>query len=164
MGRAEGPSLRQTDARLSIEDVLAGGGPWVSTTAGTSMWPMLRDRQDTIVVMPVEGGLRPLDIALYRRGNSYVLHRVIAVRDGGYRILGDNCLRVEDVEEGQVLGVLEQFWRGERRCDPHSPWWMTYARLWLALWPARCVLVTGRHLVGRVSRRLACLCGLRDGR
>ena len=129
MGRAEGPSLRQTDARLSIEDVLAGGGPWVSTTAGTSMWPMLRDRQDS-----------------------------------GYRILGDNCLRVEDVGEGQVLGVLEQFWRGERRCDPHSPWWMTYARLWLALWPARCVLVTGRHLVGRVSRRLACLCGLRDGR
>lgn len=38
----------------SIEGVLARDGVWVSTTAGTSMWPMLRDRRDTVVVRPAE--------------------------------------------------------------------------------------------------------------
>lgn len=39
------PNSADTD---SIEGVLARDGVWVSTTAGTSMWPMLRDRRDTV--------------------------------------------------------------------------------------------------------------------
>lgn len=45
------PNSADTD---SIEGVLARDGVWVSTTAGTSMWPMLRDRRDTVVVRPAE--------------------------------------------------------------------------------------------------------------
>ena len=45
------PNSADTD---SSEGVLARDGVWVSTTAGTSMWPMLRDRRDTVVVRPAE--------------------------------------------------------------------------------------------------------------
>ena len=45
------PNSADTD---SIEGVLARDGVWVSKTAGTSMWPMLRDRRDTVVVRPAE--------------------------------------------------------------------------------------------------------------
>lgn len=45
------PNSADTD---SIEGVLARDGVWVSTTAGTSMWPMLRDRRDAVVVRPAE--------------------------------------------------------------------------------------------------------------
>lgn len=45
------PNSADTD---SIEGVLARDGVWVSTTAGTSMWPMLRDRRDTVGVRPAE--------------------------------------------------------------------------------------------------------------
>lgn len=45
------PNSADTD---SIEGVLARDGVWVSTTAGTSMWPMLRDRRDTVVVRLAE--------------------------------------------------------------------------------------------------------------
>lgn len=71
------------DPKRSIQEVLERDGVWISTTAGTSMWPMLRDRRDTIVVRPVEGRLRPYDIALYRRGNAYILHRVIKATASG---------------------------------------------------------------------------------
>ena len=74
-----------------IEDVLAQDGVWVSTTVGISMWPMLRNRRDTIVVRPCKSQLQKYDVALYRRGDAYVLHRVIGVKESNYRILGDNC-------------------------------------------------------------------------
>ena len=63
--------------KLNIEEILKRDGVYVSTTSGISMSPMLRDRRDTIVVTPVAGGLKKYDVALYKRGDSYVLHRVI---------------------------------------------------------------------------------------
>lgn len=139
---------------LHIEDVLARDGAWVSTTAGTSMWPMLRNRRDTIVVRPTAGRLRPYDVALYRRGDAYVLHRVISVEPDGYRILGDNCLEVEQVNNSQIIGVLDEFWRGNRHCSPRSRGWLTYARAWHALYPARRVLMRARAAAGRLKRRV----------
>lgn len=141
------------DTSCGIDTVLARDGMWVSTTVGVSMWPMLRDRRDTIVVRPCEGRLRPLDVALYRRGDAYILHRVIEVVDGGYRILGDNCLEVEDVPEAAVLGRLEEFWRGDRHCNPHSRGWLAYARVWLATWPVRCGLKRAKAALGRAARK-----------
>ena len=45
-----GASAQATgNASCGIDAVLACDGVWVSTTAGVSMWPMLRDRRDTIV-------------------------------------------------------------------------------------------------------------------
>lgn len=137
-----------------IEDVLAHEGVWVSTTVGESMWPMLRNRRDTIVVRRCEGRLQPFDVALYRRGSDYILHRVIKVVDGGYRILGDNCYFVEDVPEDAVLGRLDEFWRGEKHFDPRSCGWLLYARIWFSLWPLRRVLKKCRTVLGRVARRV----------
>lgn len=146
-------SCAACDASCGIDTVLARDGVWVSTTAGVSMWPMLRDRRDTIVVRPFEGRLRPFDVALYRRGDAYILHRVIEVVDGGYRILGDNCLEVEDVPEEAVLGRLEEFWRGDKHCDPRSRGWLAYARVWLAIWPVRCGLKRVKAALGRAVRK-----------
>ena len=40
---------------LHIEEVFEKEGVFVSTTAGVSMYPMLRHRRDTIVIRPVTG-------------------------------------------------------------------------------------------------------------
>lgn len=125
------------DSKYSIQEVLERDGVWISTTAGTSMWPMLRDRRDTIVVRPAEGRLRPYDIALYRRDDAYILHRVIKSTADGYRIIGDNCMVFEEVPESDILGRLDEFWRGERHCDPQSDAWLLYARIWHDLLPIR---------------------------
>lgn len=139
-----------------VEHVLAQGGPLVSTTVGVSMWPMLRNRRDTIVVWPLPAGerLRVGDVALYRVEDRYVLHRVVAVEPGWYRIRGDNCLTTEHVRDEQVLGRLGEFYRAGRRVSCESPAYARYWRAWLALWPVRRPLKRLRRVLGRVRRAL----------
>lgn len=145
------------DPKYSIQEVLERDGVWISTTAGTSMWPMLRDRRDTIVVRPVEGRLSPYDIALYRRDDAYILHRVIKTTTDGYRIMGDNCMTYEEVSESDILGRLDEFWRGERHCNPRSDAWLLYAHVWHALLPIR----KGIRRVHVAAKRVAQKIGLR---
>lgn len=97
--------------KQKIEDVLLTGGKYVGPTSGVSMLPMLKDRRDTIVVLPKTERLKPLDVALYKRGDLYVLHRVLSVTPGGYIIRGDNCYANENVPENAVIGVLSEFFR-----------------------------------------------------
>ena len=84
-----------------IEDVLASEGFYMGPPAGVSMWPMLRNRHDVMMVVPAEGELRRYDVALYRRGEKYVLHRVVghygSGSEKGYVICGDNCVMLEYV-------------------------------------------------------------------
>lgn len=94
-----------------IEDVLSSNGQYVGPTAGVSMLPMLKNRRDTIVVAKKTERLQPLDVALYKRGDLYVLHRVLQVTDTGYIIRGDNCYSDEIVPEEAVIGVLTEFFR-----------------------------------------------------
>jgi hypothetical protein len=75
------------------------------------MLPLLKNRRDTVVVQAKTERLKPLDVALYKRGDAYVLHRVIAVKEGGYIIRGDNCYSDENIPEDWVIGVLTEFFR-----------------------------------------------------
>lgn len=101
----------------SIEELVESEGKYVGPTSGVSMLPMLKTGRDTIVVKKKEGRLRPLDVALYRRGEKYVLHRVIRVLDGGYLIRGDNCYEDELVRESDVFGVLTEYFKKDERID-----------------------------------------------
>ena len=94
-----------------IEDVLLTRGQYIGPTAGVSMLPMLKNRRDTIVVTKKTERLKPLDVALYKRGDAYVLHRVLQVTANGYIIRGDNCYADENVPEEAVIGVLTEFFR-----------------------------------------------------
>lgn len=134
-----------------IEQVLATDGVYVSTTVGTSMWPMLRNRSDTIVVRPPAGRLRRYDVALYRSDGKYVLHRVVGVRPDSYDIIGDNCLSVERVSDSQVIGVLSEFYRGDCHVDMAGLPYVAYSRCWVAIAPVRHFL---RRAHGWVRRHL----------
>lgn len=102
--------MKQTE-KQTIEEVLLTHGKYVGPTVGISMLPMLKNRRDTIVVLPKTERLQPLDVALYKRGEAYILHRVLQVLDGGYIIRGDNCYSDENVPESAVIGVLSEFFR-----------------------------------------------------
>ena len=102
---------------LTIEQVLEKEGKYIGPTVGVSMLPMLKTRRDSIVVTKKDGRLKPLDVALYKRGEHYILHRVLKVTDTGYIIRGDNCYADEIVPEECILGVLTEFFRkdGEKQ-------------------------------------------------
>lgn len=94
-----------------IEDVLAQNGQYIGPTVGVSMLPMLKSRRDTVVIRAKTERLQPLDVALYKRGDAYVLHRVLKTTENGYVIRGDNCYQDENVPEEAVIGVLTEFFR-----------------------------------------------------
>ena len=100
--------------KLKIEDAVAEQGVYIGPTVGVSMLPMLKNRRDTIVVKPKTERLNRLDVALYKRGDDYVLHRVLAPVEGGYIIRGDNCYADESVPEEAVFGVLTEFFRKDK--------------------------------------------------
>lgn len=136
---------------LHIEDALASEGVYVGTTAGVSMWPMLRNRRDTIVVKVPEGCLQRFDVPLYRRGDAYVLHRIVEVLPDSYVILGDNCLVKErGITDAQIIGVLAGFYRGSKKMDMNSAGYRAYVRIWYALYPLRSVLMRVRGKAARV--------------
>ena len=114
----------------NIKRILDEQGVFVSTTSGISMMPMLRDRRDTIVVRRAEQRLKKYDVALYRRGDSYVLHRVIKVLPDSYVIRGDNCIAKEyGIKDCDVLGVLCEFYRGERHIKVNKRSYRIYSVL-----------------------------------
>ncbi len=111
-----------------IEEVLREKGVFVGPAVGTSMQPMLENVRDTIVVRPKTGRLKPLDVALYHRGEQYVLHRVIALTEGGYHIRGDNCYYDETVAEEEVIGVLTEFFQRDKRVLCTDEKYLRYAK------------------------------------
>ena len=112
----------------SIEKVLLEQGSYIGPTVGTSMLPMLKNRRDTIVVKAKTERLKPLDVALYMRGEKYILHRVLQVTDNGYIIRGDNCYYDEIVPEEAVIGVLTEFFRKNVHYLCTDEKYLTYAR------------------------------------
>lgn len=92
-----------------IERCLKENGSYISTTQGISMRPMLKSGRDVVVVLPKTERLKKFDVALYKRGEVYVLHRVIKVEPDGYVIRGDNTYYDEIVPENCVIGVLSEF-------------------------------------------------------
>lgn len=136
-----------------IEHILEKNGVFVGTTSGVSMYPMLRDRRDTIVIRPVSGRLQKYDVPLYRRGTQYVLHRIVEVRPQEYVIIGDNCIQKEYVKDDQVLGVLTEFYRGEKHVDMNGRKYRAYVRIWCALYPIRMWYKKGRGFLARLLKK-----------
>ena len=172
---APGPSAPVASAALTpfpdseprkIEDVLATEGFYLGPPVGVSMRPMLRNRHDVIMVVPAARELRRYDVALYRRGEKYVLHRVVGHYENGsekgYVICGDNCVTLEYVPRDNVLGVLSGFYRDGRRIDCEtSCGYHAYSKLWVALFPARKVCKGASAAVRRAGKRVLSACGLR---
>ncbi len=122
----------------SVEQVLLQDGVFVSTTSGVSMWPLFRDRRDTIVVTKPNGRLKKYDVPLYRRGNEYVLHRIVNVLPDSYVICGDNCLAKEHgITDADIVGVLTEFYRGDKHYTVADIRYRVYVRVWVALYPLR---------------------------
>jgi len=141
----------------TIERQLEENGFYVSTTVGMSMWPMLRNRRDRIVLHPIEQGKRlsRFDLPLYRRRDGkYVLHRIIDVKDGYYVIRGDNTYIKEKVTDAQIIAVMSEFYRKGRHVTADSRGYRIYARFWNLIYPFRLVAHKIRTLVWRVMVKL----------
>lgn len=140
------------DAFDSFGQALARSGEYVTQVRGVSMLPMLRYRRDPVLIHPVTSPLKRYDVAVYNRGDSYVIHRIIEVRPDCYVFRGDNCTGKETVPKDLVLGVVVGFWRVPSRRSGTGRYvsvdnrlYRLYSRLWVALNPLDARLVQALH-------------------
>lgn len=141
----------------SIENVIKKQGTFISTTVGLSMFPMLRDRRDVIVVKPANRRLKRYDVPLYRRDDGvYVLHRIIKAENDSYVIIGDNCINKEyGITDEQILGVLSGFYRNSKYIDcEKSVLYKIYYHIWCDALPVRVFLIRCVNKLRRIVRGL----------
>ena len=142
-----------------LAEVIASKGQVVTVPVGISMWPMLKNRKDHIVIEKVNRPLRKYDVPLYRRPglqNKYVLHRIIKVRKkGGYVICGDNLWKKEyDITDQEIVGVLKGFFKGDKYIDCEtSKGYHCYVYVWRFFYPLRACLLWGKMTLGRIKRK-----------
>ena len=140
-----------------FEDLLARDGKLIYRTRGVSMEPMLRQNRDLVVIRPPSSRLKKYDVALYKRGKAYVLHRVLKVASDHYIIRGDNTYVPETVPDTEVIGVLSGFQRKGKQISVDDRGYQIYARFWHMIYPLRYAHRQFRGFLVSVARRLGIL-------
>ena len=98
---------------------------------GISMWPILKNRGQSVVVKKKTERLKRFDVAFYQRTNgAFVLHRVMATTDEGYIMCGDSQLFYEVVKEEQVFGVMEGYYSGQNYVECSNPKYLLKVEKW----------------------------------
>ena len=121
------------------------------------MMPLLRERRDIIEIRPLSSKPKKYDVVIYKRGNTYILHRVLkTLPDCGYLIAGDNNLFIErDVTDEMILGRMTRIIRSGREIDVDTNiWYKVYSHIWVDLFPVKCFLLRVRGKAARLYHQL----------
>ncbi len=119
-----------------VEAELAEGRPVRFRLKGNSMFPLLRNGKDVVVLekCPAES-LQPMDVVLFRYRGKHVLHRII--RREGERLLiqGDGSIVAkEECKVDDVVGKVVQICRPSGKEIPVGSWkWTIPSRMWHGL-------------------------------
>ena len=121
----------------SFEEELLSSGRLVCPNWGTSMLPLIRQGKDLMVIIPRPNRrLRKYEAVFFRRGESYLLHRILKVNDGEYLIGADNRTNTEIVKDDQIIGVLYSVLRdGSREVKAKGLACRGYVFFWYILRP-----------------------------
>lgn len=102
----------------SIEKVIAEKGEIMTCSSGLSMYPMLRNRKDMVVIIKPQRRPKLHDVVLYRTGKKVLLHRIIKDLGDKYIIRGDNRMNKEyGISADDIFGILKGFYRDGKYYD-----------------------------------------------
>ena len=108
------------------------------TVTGESMYPMLHDRADSVVLARADR-IKKWDLPLYRRDDgSYVLHRIMKVRNDCYDMCGDNqCVIEKGIRRDQIVAVAVEFYRNGKCISCDNLIYRFLAAVWAIMRPIR---------------------------
>ena len=139
----------------SFEEILKTEGQLIYTGVGDSMWPLIRQGHDLVVIRRTTGRIKKIDVPLYRRDSGqYVLHRVLKVRENDYVLCGDNRWHRETgITDRHILGVLTAVIRDRKQLSITDWRYRLYVHLWCDLFPLRAFLLRGIHVLKRMRKK-----------
>lgn len=140
--------------KITFEEELRRHGKLVYPNVGYSMMPMLRQGKDLMVISQrPERRLQKYDAVLYKRGDRYILHRILKVRKQDYVICGDHNWRREyGITDRQIIGVLTAFVRDGVEIPVTDPKYLRYVHLWCDFFHIRALILWCKALPHRIRR------------
>ena len=112
------------------------------TVTGNSMYPLFRNRLDSVVLEKCEN-YKKNDIVFYKRENGqYILHRIIKKDENGFCMAGDNETKKEyPVSEKTVIAKVTEAKRGEKNVEFSGAFYKCYCFVWTNLFFMRKILL-----------------------
>jgi hypothetical protein len=139
----------------TFEKELAFHGRFMYKNVGTSMMPLIREGKDVMIIERPNGRLKKYDVALYKKNGSYILHRVIKVRESDYVIVGDHCtVREYGITDSDIIGVMKGLIRSGKELDLNSFGYKFYYHLWCDLYPVRVFIIKMKSFARRALRKV----------
>ena len=127
-----------------IEQYIKENGEFIAIPVGTSMYPMLRNRRDSVYLVRYDGqGLKKYDLPVYKRANGQqVMHRCLGKDENGYIMCGDNQWTLEyGIKDEQIIAVAKGFYRDEKYIPNENKGYQLYYKLWAKnLFVRKCIL------------------------
>ena len=145
------------DAIEVIEEILSGGGEFRMYPKGTSMLPLIKQGQDSVVLKRnFDVAAKKHDIAFYRRkSGQFVLHRVMKIdKDGNFVMCGDNQTQLEyGIGSQQIIGYVDRLYKGEKETSFSSLGYKLYLLIWCFM-PYRKLYFFVRGKLSGLKRRI----------
>jgi hypothetical protein len=122
---------------------------------GVSMWPIIKNRGQSVIVEKKTSRLKKYDVAFYQRNTgNCVLHRVMEVTENGYIMCGDSQKFLEPVEEDMVFGVMTGFYKGEEYVPVTDEEYLKRVERWYARKKTRLFKITLFMFFHRAKNKL----------
>lgn len=136
-------------SKSSFEEELDKKGILVYTNKGNSMYPLIRQGKDVLIIKKVNTRLKKMDVPLYKReSGQYVLHRIIKVNENDYVIRGDNTYYNETgIRDDQILGVLSGVIREGKEISVNSLSYKIYSYFWYYTYYLRKLIIKTKRCI-----------------
>ena len=132
-----------------VEAELAEGRPVRFRLKGNSMFPLLRNGKDSVILEKCnQDTLKPMDVVLFRYKGNHVLHRILRRENNQLLIQGDGSfVAKEQCTVDDVVGKVVQVCRPSGKVLSVDSWqWSLPSRLWRLSNPLRVFLLRLGHL------------------
>lgn len=144
-------------SKTTFEQVLQEHGQLVYTNVGDSMWPLLHEGQDLMIIdKKPEGRMKKYDAILYKRPcGKYIMHRIMKVRKDDYVLCGDNRWQREfGVKDEWILGVLTAVIRKGKRISVTNWKYRLYVHIWCDFYWIRAFILRGWGVMRKIVRKI----------
>lgn len=121
-----------------IKSALDEGKSVKLTVTGNSMYPLFRDKRDTVTLSPSDS-FKKGDVVLFTRPDGrFVLHRIIKARGDLFTFAGDNeTVKEYPVKKENCLAVMKSFVRMDCEYCVDALWYRLYTSFWIFVFPVR---------------------------
>lgn len=131
-----------------IDECLSAGGTFRLTVTGCSMTPTFWPGRDS-VILAAPHKIKIHDVILYLRDDgTYVLHRVIGIKNGCFVLCGDNQYTPErGIRRDQVIAVVNGFYRNNKYIGKKNIPYRFIVFLW-------CISLSARPVISKAFYKM----------